>query len=690
MDLNYQIPRSAMIWILLSVAIVLLPQSVRMPAWISIVAVACIVWRILIFTGKLNYPSGWIRVLVVLFTLVLSISQMRSIGIGLDSAAALLALGFVFKLIEMKQKRDIYVVISLCFVMTMVAFLYSQSILATAYSLLSVAVILGAMIALNRSINVTDNWGTSIFAGKILLQAMPLAIVLFYVFPRIAPLWTVPIQNSGASTGVSDEMSPGDISSLGRSGDLAFRVQFETADAPAHESLYWRGLVLTDFDGQTWRRENRRSAFSFASARADQQLQWGGRMSKIGAPVDYNIILEPTQRPWVYGLHLAEATAGDLFQSRNFELFNNGLVTQRLSYDLRSYLQSDTDLVLLDRVRLQALELPSNGNSQSREFARQLRSSVSSDRDYVMAVLSHFSQNEYFYTLNPALLGDNRIDDFLFDTREGFCEHYSSTFAYLMRAAGIPTRVVIGYQGAELNPFENYMMVYQYNAHAWNEVWLEGEGWVRFDPTGAVSPDRVKLGVDAALRDDPAFLQDSLFSPSRLGGMNWINSIRLRMDALEYEWNRKVVNYDEDVQIELFEKIFGQVTEQKILFLLFGLASAVVLGVACLIIRFEPRSKRGSVVSLYIKMSRDLEKIGLGRIKGEGPITYRDRVIAARPDLRDIMMQVTCLYVEISYQYRQVKEPDILSQARRIKPYGRKLKKALVKSPSSLFNFFSL
>jgi hypothetical protein len=156
------------------------------------------------------------------------------------------------------------------------------------------------------------------------------------------------------------------------------------------------------------------------------------------------------------------------------------------------------------------------------------------------------------------------------------------------------------------------------------------------------------------------------------------------MDALEYEWNRQVVNYDEDVQFELFEKIFGQVTEQKILFLLFGLASAVVLGVAFSVIRFEPRSKRGPVVSVYNKMSKDLEKIGLGRIKGEGPITYRDRVITERPDLRGIMMKVTRLYVEISYQHRQVQEPDILSQAKRIEAYGRKLKKALVNSSLSM------
>jgi transglutaminase-like putative cysteine protease len=684
MDLSYQIPRSALIWILLSVAVVLVPHSARMPVWISVVAAVCIVWRVLIFRGKLSYPSRWIRILIVLFTLAVSISQMRLVGIGLDSAAALLALGFVFKLIEMKQKRDIYVVISLCFIMTMVAFLYSQSIVATAYSLGAILVILGAMIALNRSINISDNWGTSKMAGKILLQAMPLAVVLFYVFPRIAPLWAVPIQSSGASTGVSNEMSPGDISSLGRSGDLAFRVQFENSEAPEHELLYWRGLVLTDFDGETWRRERSRSSFSIASARADKQLQWEGRMSRDGAALDYNIILEATQQPWVYGLHLAEAIDDGLFQSRNFELFNNGPVTQRLSYDLRSYLQSKTDFVLVDRVRRQNLELPSGGNSQSREFARQLRSSVTSDRDYVMAVLSHFSQNEYFYTLNPALLGNNRIDDFLFETREGFCEHYSSTFAYLMRAAGIPARVVIGYQGAELNPFENYMMVYQYNAHAWNEVWLKDEGWVRFDPTGAVSPDRVRLGVEAALRDDPAFLERSLFSSSGLGSINWINSLRLRLDALEYEWNRRVVNYDEDVQFELFEKIFGQVTEQKILFLLFGLASVVVIVVAFTVIRFEPKSKRGPVLSVYNKMSKDLEKIGLGRTKGEGPIAYRDRVVAARPDLSGIMMQITRLYVEISYQRRQVEDSEIISQAKQIKRFGRQLKKALLKKVLSI------
>ena len=249
MELSYQIPRAALGWMLVSVLLVIIPLSVRMPVWVSVIAIVCIFWRLLIFTGKLNFPGRLMRIAVVVFTLIISVSQMRNLGVGLDSAASLLALGFVFKLIEMRQKRDIYVVISLCFVMLMVAFLYSQSVLMTLYIAAVVTIITGAMIAMNRSPLIVDTAGTLAMAGKIILQAAPLAVVLFMVFPRIAPLWAVPIQNNASTTGVTDEMSPGDISQLGRSGDLAFRVQFENTLPPLHQDLYWRGLVLDAFDG---------------------------------------------------------------------------------------------------------------------------------------------------------------------------------------------------------------------------------------------------------------------------------------------------------------------------------------------------------------------------------------------------------------------------------------------------------
>ncbi|MBQ14125.1 MAG: DUF3488 and transglutaminase-like domain-containing protein [Gammaproteobacteria bacterium] len=673
-DIHYQIPRAALIWLLAAVVLVVLPQSIRMPAWISFIALMCITWRILIYTGKLDYPGRFIRILAVLFTLIVSVTQISSIGAGLDSAAVLLSLGFVFKLIEMRYRRDVYVVISLCFVMAMVAFLYSQTVVTTLYVTIIIAVILGAMIATNRSLSCVDNGGTARLAAVITLQALPLTVVLFLVFPRIAPLWAVPIQSGGGTTGVTDEMSLGDISQLGRSGDLAFRVQFEDGARPIHAALYWRGLVLDNFDGETWRRR-RSSSYALAAARLDFDLDWQGRVSKSGNPTYYNIILEPTQQPWLYGLQLAEPQSRGMVQSTNFEIFKDGLVSQRFTYDLRSFTRNQTDTFLLDSVRRRNLRIPEEGNEASRRFAEELRNTVESDRDYAYTVLGHFQQEEFFYTLNPPLLEENRIDEFLFNTREGFCEHYASTFAYLMRAVGIPARVVVGYQGAEYNRFEDYLMVYQYNAHAWNEVWLEGEGWVRFDPTSAVSPERIELGVEEALRNDPAFLEESLFSDLRLGGINWLNTLRLRLDAIEYEWNRRVVNYDEEVQFELFERLLGEVTERKILLLLMIMAGVAIVAVALTVIRIQPKSKNDSVNRLYLAVCKELGKAGLARRRGEGPVMYCKRVIVAKPELENDMRQLTQLYIELNYEseHEDSKQMQIRLKELRNKLYSLKL-----------------
>ncbi|GJM14140.1 MAG: protein-glutamine gamma-glutamyltransferase [Pseudohongiella sp.] len=674
MDVSYQIPRPALVWILVAVVLVLLPQSIRMPVWISVVALLCVCWRVLIHTGRVEYPSRMVRVIVVLFTLIVSFSQIRNIGIGLDSAASLLALGFVFKLIEMRQKRDIYVVISLCFVMSMVAFLYSQSVVTTLYVGVVIAVTMGAMIAMNRSALVNDNRGTARMAMKIALQALPLTIVLFIVFPRISPLWAVPMQAGLNSTGVTDEMSPGDISTLGRSAELAFRVQFEGGVELAHEQLYWRGLVMDNFDGVTWRRTRNSSAFSTAASLSDFRVSYEDRIRTQGEPVNYNVILEPTQQPWVFGLHLAEDVDDRFFSGRSFELFNNGRITQRLSYDLSSYLQNQTDILLLGSTRNRSLELPDEGNERSREFAAELRASVASDREYVYAVLDHFSRNEYFYTLNAPLLGDNRVDEFLFDTMAGFCEHYASSFTFMMRAAGVPARVVVGYHGAETNPYENYLMVYQYNAHAWSEVWLEGEGWVRFDPTGAVSPTRIELGPQEALRDDPGFMGDDLFSAARFGGIGWLTAARLRLDAIEYEWNQLVVNYDEEVQFELFERLFGEVTEQKVIILMGSLAMIVIVAVGFAVINLEPRVQRTPINRFYLRVCRELSKLNLERERGEGPIAFKDRVCRERPELASAMTELTELYVKLNYAEKSLSEAEQKSEMQALKLVYRELR----------------
>ncbi|MEX2129940.1 MAG: DUF3488 and transglutaminase-like domain-containing protein, partial [Pseudohongiellaceae bacterium] len=643
----------------------------RMPLWISVIALICILWRITIYRGKLDYPGKLMRVAVVLFTLIVSVSQIRSIGIGLESAAALLALGFVFKLIEMQTKRDVYVVISLCFVMALVAFIYSQSAVTTVYVGFCIVVVIGTMISMNRSPAIADNMSTLRLALKITAQSIPLMVVLFLVFPRIAPLWAVPMPASSNRTGVSDEMSPGAISSLGRSADLAFRVSFNGAQLPAHQDLYWRGLVLDEFDGITWSRSSN-SRFFAAAARGNFNADYEGRINLIGDPVDYSVILEPTQQPWLYGLHLAEPRSSSVFRGRNFELFYSTIVTQRYGYNLRTYPEGQTDVFLLSSIRARALEIPEQGNEQSRNFARQLRSQFAGDRELANAVLAYFSQQAFFYTLTPPVLEGDQVDDFLFNTRQGFCEHYASSFTYLMRAAGIPARVVVGYQGAEYNRFEDYLMVYQYNAHAWSEIWLAGKGWVRFDPTGAVSPDRINLGVEAALQDDPAFMNDALFSMMRFRGMNLINTLRLRLDAIEYEWNRRVVSYDQEVQFELFERLFGDVTERKILILMSVMATLVLFFVALTVIRIRPDRQSRPVEKLYLKVCRELGRAGYPRLRGEGPRDYYLRIAESKPALADEFGQLTEMFMRLNYA------PEISDDAAR-KNYLDSFRKRLVR-----------
>jgi len=648
MELRYQIPRRSLLWVLITVVLALAPHALRLPAWISVVAAACIVWRLLIFRGVLDYPGRTIRVLLVLFIFVGSASQLRSLEIGLDVATSLLALGFIFKLVEMQSKRDIYVVLSLCFVMALVSLIYSQSMVTSMYQTLMVIAIVGSMVSLNRMPAVGKRPATLRIAARITAQSLPLMVLLFLIFPRIGPLWAVPSQST-STTGVSEEMSPGDISQLAQSPDLAFRVSFANGPPPLHENLYWRGLVLDYFDGVTWRRYGQ-SAFSAAVANSPVTFDYPDRETVSGTPVEYNVIMEPSQQRWVYGLHLAEPLTPGIVRGRNYELINQHVIGQRFSYDLRSYRDNRTDLLLLDSARRRALTLPEGGNPRSRELAASLRSGVESDRDYAYTIMALFQQQQFRYTLSPPLLGQERIDEFLFSTRAGYCEHYASAFTFMMRAAGVPARVVVGYQGGEYNRFEDYTMVYQYNAHAWTEVWLEGEGWVRFDPTSIVAPTRISEGFEAAMGSDPNFLTEAGFSLARFRDAGWINTLRLRLDAIEYLWNKRVVSYGTERQVAFYEDWFSESGRAR----LYGLLAVVAvgaLGLLALMLRLKAsRSGEHRPTRLYREFCLSLSRSGLPRQVGEGPEVYCQRIASQRPELQDSATAITRLYMELAYQ----------------------------------------
>lgn len=652
MVVQTQIPRLTLWWLIAALFLVIAPHFLRLPLWVSFLIVACVAWRVLIFRGRAAFPNKPVKMLIVFISLPLIVVQYRTLGSGLDTAVCLLITGAVFKLLEMRQRRDMLVVIALSYVLSMVGFIYSQTILAAIHALATFVVTTGALISLQRENSRSSLKTNAHLALRLVAQSVPLAIVLFVLVPRVEPLWTMPTPVSSNKTGVTDEMSPGNISDLSRSGELAFRVSFED-DTPVNEQLYWRGLVLDYFDGRSWRR----SATAFQSYEMMERFQRPSGGVRRGEPISYDIILEPTQQTWIYALPLAQVNVSDVIQDRNYTLHKEKPITQRYRYQAQTYLDYDTDIELPSALQTRALQLPEEElNPRSKQLALEFRQEAPDDRAFAMRVLRYFREEPFFYTLTPPVLGEATIDDFLFSSLQGFCEHYASSFVYLMRAAGIPARVVVGYQGGEVNPFEGYTMVYQYNAHAWAEVWLEGEGWVRFDPTGAVAPERISEGAQSVFENQPGFLEDSRFSMMRFRNTQWLNSLRLRLDATDYAWNRWVVSYDEDTQIKVLESLFGEQARSR-MYLVLGVAIFVFFAIAAFfLLRGRKQKDHDRVTILYLRLTQDLAAQGIVRKQGEGPLDFCTRVGQHRPEWAALMTTITAMYVQLSYGARTQEE----------------------------------
>ena len=380
-----------------------------------------------------------------------------------------------------------------------------------------------------------------------MLQGIPLAALLFVLFPRLAgPLWGSPA-DAGARTGLSDRMSPGAITELSLSDAVAFRVSFHGAP-PDPRARYWRGPVFSRFDGREWS--------------ASFRLQSGRFATREGPVIDYTVTLEPHGKLWLFALEhpaslprpaVEDATTlsalNDIaFLTHDQQILARTTVNQTVRYAQRSVLQGS--VLPLAGDANDNLQLARN-NARTASFARELRERTGSDRAFIAAILARFHDEPYVYTLTPPLLeGDpDPVDAFLFDTRRGFCEHYAGAFVVLLRAAGIPSRVVTGYQGGEMSPGGEYMIVRQSDAHAWAEAIVDGK-WQRFDPTGAVSPSRVELGLGAAL---PA--GEPVPYLARLE-MTWLKSLRLHWDSINYQWQRGVVGFNIERQRD-FLREFG-------------------------------------------------------------------------------------------------------------------------------------
>ena len=446
---------------------------------------------------------------------------------GVAAGSALLSLVAGLKLLETQSRRDLYVIALIIYFLSLAALLRSESFWLLAY-LLGVSWLTTATLLRLTHSTQPSGWRRSArYAGRISAQALPLALVLWLFFPRFdGPLWRMPSDGRGAETGLSDTMSPGDITDLALSDDVAFRVHFNGLPPPAAER-YWRGPVLHDFDGRTWRR-------SYAP-----RLTSAGLLP-TGPGYRYVVSLEPHQHNWIFALDWPDGwNLSDAYLNSDYMLVRPALLSRPLDVSVSSHTHVQSAEPLSEAMRRRDIRLPAGRNPRTLQLALDLHRAHPNDLDYVAAVLDLFRRQPFFYTLEPPPLGLNSVDEFLFDTRRGFCGHYASAFAALMRAAGIPARVVTGYYGGTFNRFADYWIVSQSDAHAWDEVWIEGRGWMRVDPTSAIAPTRVQAGLAGSLA------ASSRFAAAWRQPFSWLSDARLQLDALRQLWRERILRFDQ-------------------------------------------------------------------------------------------------------------------------------------------------
>jgi transglutaminase-like putative cysteine protease len=602
----------------------------RLPPWCSLAVLALAAWRATLALRRRPLPGSVLRVVIGALLLLAVALQFSTIS-GLAAGSSLLAGMGALKLLETRARRDYYVVIGVSLFLVVAACLDRQSLLRVPLYVAAVWLVCAALAIVGTPQVQLGTRAAVAVAGRSLAFALPIAIALFLFFPRVqGQVWALPGAGAGV-TGLSNEMSPGAISELSSSYEPAFRVRFE-GRIPAARDLYWRGPVLQSFDGYTWRREPR-------SYYRQSPLQY------LGEGLRYRVTLEPHQRNWWFALDTPTASPerGVVF-TYDYQLVALRPVTQPVSYDLTSHVGTRATEPLSPLQRRLALQLPAGRNLRSMALARQLRAAAADDTAFVRALLERFRTGGYTYTLTPPRLDLDSIDDFLFNTRQGFCGHYASAFAMLARAAGLPARVVTGYQGGEWNPIGAYYIVRQSDAHAWAEVWLEGRGWARVDPTAVVAPDRLNRGFFESM---PGGVSQA---DRLLREIGWLADARLAWDTVNTWWKGQVIEFDLRSQLAMLSRL-GFDTPQVAQ--LGGLLAGALLGwlawIALRLGRMQRPRDPDPLARAYRHLCERLAAIGLPREASEGPLAYGQRIAGIRPGLADDVQPVLASYAALRY-----------------------------------------
>jgi transglutaminase-like putative cysteine protease len=629
--------------------------------WILLlVACGAVIRGAIYYNHYKHLPSIRTLNLLALLSILGLIYSAFSAGL-LFGMVNLLILACALKLMQMRSQKDVYqLVISLLFLIGC-GFIFNQSIgFSLFYGLMCMTLLLSLACYHAPSNTMRKQLKT---ISLLSLQALPISVLMFLVLPQLSPLWHTP-KAKGAQTGLSEQITPGDIAALSQSSELAFRATFEDTPPKARQR-YWRAIVMEDFDGKTWKVHPYRQKVREYQLETKQQFE-----PKLTGPFfNYEVIAEPTYQPWLFALDIAvpanTQSSRNIMQSSDFLLFNRQPVVSKYQYAVRSYPEALASQTLTKTDKQINLGLPEKGNKRTRVWVNNLRAQHQENDKFIEAILSHFTENPFVYTLRPDVMLVDPVDRFLFDNQAGFCSHYASALAYALRLGGIPARIVTGYQGGEL--IENtgkspYLSIYQYDAHAWVETWGDNSGWQRIDPTALVSPDRIEFGLQQAMQEEGSFLADSPFALARLANIAWLNNIRLFLADIDYNWSRWVLGFNSDKQRDLFKSILGKLTPDRLSILGVGIVFSIALLLSLFFLPHWLQNRLATTQRLYLKALNALENAGTQRATWQGPSAFSQQISERYPHKVSVpFSQLTQYYLRLTYQNKQDPKTTVLT-----------------------------
>ena len=629
----------------------------RLPIWISLLLACLLAWRYVSEHHGWPLPNRVLRLAMALLTVIAVYKEYGAL-LGRDASVGLLVVLLGFKFLELRGLRDYMLAVFLLYILILGGFLYSQDIWLAIHMLTAVILTTATLFRLTQPSG-AQAYDRLRLAGYLMLLALPLMLVIYFLFPRIqGGLWALPQDARAGTIGMSDTMQPGSVLYLTESTEVAFRVEFKPA-APKPDQLYWRVLVLGHTDGQTWTR---------ARPAGGPRLPPAFSYQALSPVVAYDVVLEPSKYRWLPALDLPASIPNRARATPGYLLEYNEPIRERLRYSLASYPSYNTGAISAAE-RAQALQLPENTGMRVRELAARWRQ-LGPELEAVRAALTYFRQENFVYTLQPPALGRDPVEEFLFTTRRGFCEHFASAFVTLMRAAGVPSRVVIGYLGAEYNPAGGYFIVRQADAHAWAEAWLPGQGWVRVDPTAAVAPERVEYGLEAVRRLErrgavPGRLaNEAVLAAIRLGWFDaGLRQSQLFWDAFNTSWSRWITDYGHERQQQFLTWLGFKTPSWVEMVTSLALVSTLVI-LALAAVALYPKRHPDPVQALYLKFCRKLTRVGLARAPHEGALSFAERCEQSRPDLYPAINTVVHLYLRL--RYGGLSEPGEIRRLQRL------------------------